>query len=217
MKSDRQLQQDIIEELQWEPSVEASAIGVEVKDGIVTLAGHVKSYAEKVAAEKAAQRVFGVKGVVIEIDIALPGSSKLKDGDLARNASHALEWNTSVPENAIKISVQDGWIKLTGEVDWAYQRWAAVGAVRDLIGVAGVNDQISIKQHVEPHDVKTKIQAALQRHAHQESKSIDVGVSGHSVTLSGVVDSWAEREAARTAAWAAPGVNEVIDKLRIVA
>ena len=217
MKTDRQLQQDVIDELQWEPAVEASAIGVEVKEGIVTLAGHVRSYAEKVAAEHAAQRVYGVKGVAMEIDIALPGSSKLKDADLALNARHALDWNISVPENAINIAVQDGWIKLTGKVDWAYQRWAAVGAVRDLIGVMGVNDQITISQHAEPRDIKTKIEAALQRHAHKETKSIDVGVDGHRVTLSGVVDSWAERNAARTAAWAAPGVNEVIDHLRVAA
>jgi osmotically-inducible protein OsmY len=127
MKTDRQLQQDVMDELKWEPSVEAAAVGVEVKDGIVTLAGHVDSYAQKIAAEHAAQRVFGVKGVVMEIDIALPGSSKLKDADLARNASHALEWKASVPKNAIKISVQDGWVTLTGKVYWAYQRWAAVG------------------------------------------------------------------------------------------
>jgi osmotically-inducible protein OsmY len=217
VKTDRQLQQDVLDELKWEPSVEASAIGVEVKDGIVTLAGHVDSYVQKVSAEHAAQRVFGVKGVVMEIDIALPGSSKLKDADLARNASHALEWNASVPDNAIKISVQDGWVTLAGEVNWAYQRWAAIRAVRDLIGVVGVNDHITIKPHVEPRDVKTKIQAALQRHAHQESKSIDVGVNGSRVTLTGVVDSWAERDVARLAAWAAPGVNEVIDNMRVAA
>lgn len=217
MKTDRRLQQDVMEELKWEPSVEASAIGVEVKDGFVTLAGHVDSYTQKVAAEHAAQRVSGVKGVVMEIDIALPGSSKLKDADLARNASRALEWNASVPKNAIKISVQDGWVTVTGKVSWAYQRWAAVGAVRALIGVVGVVDQIAITPHVEPRDVKTKIEAAFQRHAHHESKSIDVGVNGSSVTLSGVVDSWAERDAARIAAWAAPGVNEVIDNMRVAA
>lgn len=217
MKTDRQLQQDVMDELKWEPSVEATAIGVEVKDGIVTLAGHVDSYAQKVAAEHTAQRVSGVKGVVMEIDIALPGSNKLKDADLARNARHALEWNASVPKGAIKISVQNGWVTLTGEVNWAYQRWAAVGAVRDLIGVAGVNNQIAIKPQVAPRDVKSKIQAALQRHAHEESNEIDIGVVGDSVTLSGVVDSWAERDAARIAAWAAPGVKNVIDNLRVTA
>lgn len=217
MKADREIQLDVVAELQWEPSVEASAIGVEVREGIVTLAGHVKSYAEKLAAERAAQRVRGVKGVVVELDVALPGSSRLKDTEMARNARQALDWNISVPRDAIKISVQDGWITLTGKVEWAYQRWAATSAVRNLIGVLGVNDQIVIDQHAQPHDLKVKIEAALQRHAHKETKAIDVDVEGHRVTLSGVVDSWAERDAARSAVWAAPGVKEVIDNLRIAA
>ena len=138
-----------------------------------------------------------------------------KDAEIARSASFALEWNASVPNNAVRISVQDGWVTLTGEVNWAYQRWAAVAAVRDLIGVAGVNDEIVIKPQVEPRDVKRKIEAALQRHAHRESKEIEIGVAGDSVTLSGMVDSWAEREAARLAAWAAPGVRNVIDNIRV--
>lgn len=221
MKSDRQLQQDVIDELQWEPAVEATSIGVEVKDGIVTLAGHVQNYAQKIAAEHAAQRVAGVKGVVIEISIALPGTSKRSDVDIARAASHALEWNSTVPRNAVKISVQDGWVTLNGEVSWAFQRWAAVAAVRNLIGVEGVNDLIAIKPGIEPHvaprDIKTKIEAALQRRAHEETKSIEVGVAGDSVTLSGIVASWAERDAARKAAWAAPGVKNVIDNIRVIA
>ena len=217
MKTDSQLQQDVIDELKWEPSVEATMIGVEVKDGIVTLAGHVESYTQKWAAECAAQRVSGVRGVAMEIDIALPGSSKCKDADLARRARSALEWNASVPQDAVRISVQDGWVKLSGEVDWAYQRWAAETAVFNLIGVVGVNDDVAVKSQVQPRDVKTKIEAALQRHAHQESKSIEVGVAGDSVTLSGVVESWAERDAAHTAAWAAPGVKNVIDNIRVAA
>lgn len=217
MKTDRQLQQDVIDELKWEPSVDATAIGVEVKDGVVTLAGHVESYAQKWAAESTAQRVAGVNGIVVEIDIALPGSSKRKDAEIVRAAIHALEWNASVPKSAIKISVQDGWVMLTGEVSWAFQRWAAVSTVRNLIGVVGVNDQIVIKPQIEPRDVKTKIEAALQRHAHRESKGIEVGVAGDNVTLSGSVDSWAERDAARLAAWAAPGVRNVIDNIHVSA
>ena len=217
MKTDSQLQQDVIAELKWEPSVEATTIGVEVKDGIVTLAGHVGSYIQKRAAERAAQRVAGVGGVAMEIDIALPGSSKRKDSDLAKRARSALEWNASVPTDAVKLSVENGWVKLSGEVQWAYQRWAAETAVFNLLGVVGVNNDITIKPQVAPHDVKTKIEAALQRRAHQETKSIQVAVAGDSVTLSGVVDSWAERNAAQTAAWAAPGVKNVIDNIRVAA
>ena len=215
MKTDSQLQQDVIAELKWEPSVEATTIGVEVKDGIVTLAGHVGSYIQKRAAERAAQRVAGVRGVAMEIDIALPGSSKRKDADLATRARSALEWNASVPKDAVKISVENAWVKLSGEVHWAYQRWAAETAVFNLLGVVGVNNDITIEQQVAPHDVKTKIEAALQRRAHHETKSIQVAVAGDSVTLSGVVDSWAERNAAQTAAWAAPGVKNVIDNIRV--
>ena len=217
MKTDSQLQQDVIAELKWEPSVEATTIGVEVKDGIVTLAGHVGSYIQKRAAERAAQRVSGVRGVAMEIDIALPGSSKRKDADLAKRARSALEWNASVPKDAVRLSVENGWVKLSGEVQWAYQRWAAETAVFNLLGVVGVNNDITIKPQVAPHDVKTKIEAALQRRAHQETKSIQVAVAGDSVTLSGVVDSWAERNAAQTAAWAAPGVKNVIDNIRVAA
>ena len=217
MKTDRQLQQDVIDELKWEPSVEATTIGVEVKGGIVTLAGHVESYIQKLAAERAAQRISGVRGVAMEIDIALPGSSKRKDADLAQRARSALEWNASVPQDAVKISVQDGWVKLSGEVDWTYQRLAAETAVFNLIGVVGVNDDITIKPQIAPRDVKTKIEAALQRHAHQESKSIHIGVAGGSGPLSGVVESCAERDAAHTAAWAAPGVKNVIDNIRVAA
>jgi osmotically-inducible protein OsmY len=215
MKTDRQLQQDVIEELLWEPSVEATTIGVEVKDGIVTLAGHVETLEQQLAAERAAQRVAGVKGIVVEIDVVLPGSGKRPDAEIAEAAIRALEWNSSVPGDAIKITVQDGWVTLTGEVDWAFQRWAAIATVRSLIGVVAVSDEILIKPQIQPRDVKVKIEAALQRHAHRETKAINVDVAGDSVTLSGVVDSWAEREAAHTAAWAAPGVKSVVDNILV--
>lgn len=216
MKTDRELQQDVIEELGWEPSVDAARIGVEVKDGIVTLSGHVESYPQRWSAEGAALRVGGVKGVAVEIAVELPGLHKLDDADLALAARNALAWSISVPEKAIKLAVHDGWITLRGEVDWAYQRWAAVAAVRDLVGVAGVNDEITIRAHVQTKDVKSKIESALQRLANREAKAVrvDIDTDGN-VTLSGSVDSWAERNAARHAAWAAPGVKNVIDRMSV--
>lgn len=216
MKTDRELQKDVIEELGWEPSVEAAHIGVEVEEGVVTLSGRVDSYPQRWSAECAALRVAGVKGVAVEITVELPGSHKRNDADLVRAARHALDWNVSVAEKDIKLSVKDGWITLSGEVDWAYQRWAAVAAVRDLVGIAGVNDEIVIKTHVQSKDVKVKIESALQRLANRQTKAIKVDIDPHGgVTLSGRVDSWAERNAARHAAWAAPGVSSVVDRISV--
>jgi len=218
MKTDRELQKDVIDELGWEPSVDAAHIGVEVENGIVTLSGHVDSYPQRWSAERAALRVAGVKGVAVEIAVELPGLHKRNDADLARTARSALEWNVSVPDKDIKLTVKDGWITLSGEVDWAYQRWAAVAAVRDLVGVAGVNDEIVIKTHVQSKDVKVKIESALQRLASREAKAIKVDIDREgSVTLSGRVDSWSERNAARHAAWAAPGVKNVVDRISVSA
>lgn len=145
MKPDRKLQQDVIDELSWEPSVPATRIGVEVDSGIVTLVGHVESYSQKCAAERAAQRVVGVKGLVLKIDVALPIASWRSDEDLARAVSHALEWNSSVPQDQLKITVQDGWVTLTGEVDWAYQCRAAVDSVNHIVGITGITRNISVR------------------------------------------------------------------------
>ena len=217
MKTDNQLQQDVLDELKWEPEVEASRIGVEAKGGIVTLAGHVDTFAQKWAAECAAQRVAGVKGVVVEIDVALPGAHQRRDEELVRAANHALDWHSSVPKDAIKVIVESGYVTLTGEVDWAFQRAAAVGAIRNLVGVLGVSDQISLKSRpATAAAVKKQINAALHRQAQHEAKAIKVAVSGSSVTLSGVVDSWLQRAAAKHAAWAAPGVQTVVDNISVV-
>ena len=216
MKTDRQLQQDVMDELQWEPAVEASAVGVEAKDGVVTLAGHVASFSEKWAAESAAQRVAGVKGVVVEIDVRIPDSSKRSDADIVRATSSALEWNSSVPKGSVKISVSDGIVTLSGEVDWAFQRAAAVAAVRDLIGVRSVTNQIMLSAHpLNSGNVRRKIQAALHRQAQIDANAITIDVDGSSIKLAGVVDSWSEKMAARNAAWSAPGVQHVIDNLSV--
>jgi osmotically-inducible protein OsmY len=216
MKPDDQLQQDVMEELKWEPAVEASTIGVEARNGVVTLAGRVETYMQKWAAERAAQRVGGVKGVVVEIDVSLPGSGKRTDADLVQAARRALEWNSSVPQGAVHIMVSDGMVTLSGEVGWEFQRSAAIAAVRNLIGVRGLDNQITLRLHpVKIGEVKKKIQSALQRQAQLDANAISISIDGTSVTLGGVVDSWSERVAARNAAWSAPGVQNVIDDLSV--
>jgi osmotically-inducible protein OsmY len=215
MKADRKLQEDVLAELAWDPSIEASRIGVEVEDGIVTLSGHVPSFAEKEAARRAAQRVSGVKGVAVDVHVVLPGQSIRTDADIAKSASSMLSWSTSVPYEVVKVSVEDGWVSLTGTVDWAYQRDAAVDCVRSLIGVKGVVNRIEVAPKTTSGDVKTKIEAALQRRAHLDTKAVNVDVSDGTVTLSGHVDSFSERSTMEKAAWAAPGVRHVVDNLTI--
>jgi osmotically-inducible protein OsmY len=216
MKTDAQLQQDVLAELKWEPSVHAAEIGVEVKDGVVTLAGHVGSYSEKWSAERAAQRVSGVKALAVEMDVNLSGSSKRNDGDIAHSAESALRWTTFLPEHAVKVKVESGWVTLTGIVDWQYQRQMAADAVRSLMGVTGVSDDIAIKSTVSSHAVKSDIEAALKRRATSDARKVHVEVNGADVTLTGTVHSWSERELATHSAWGTTGVRNVIDKMTTV-
>jgi osmotically-inducible protein OsmY len=215
MKTDAQLKQDVVAELAWEPSVNASQIGVEVKDGVVTLAGHVDSYTEKWHAERAAQRVSGVKALAVEMDVKLPGLSRRTDADIARSAQNALEWTSSLPDTTVKVKVENGWVTLSGTVEWEYQRQSAKSAVRYLLGVVGVSDDIAIKPKTSISAVKSQIEAALKRRARDDAQDIQVEVRDSDVTLSGTVHSWSERELAASSAWSAPGVRRVIDNLRI--
>jgi osmotically-inducible protein OsmY len=217
VKTDRQLQQDVIDELRWDVSVEAAHIGVEANEGVVTLSGRVGSYAEKFAAEDAAKRVAGVKAVAMDLEVKLPGSSLRTDSDIARAAVVALAWNVTVPKDAVQVKVDDGFVTLSGEVDWEFQRQAAVSAVRHLLGVRGVNNAVTLRVHVATKDVKSKIESALQRLAHRDTKAVSVEVLDGTVTLSGTTHSYLERDTIEAAAWNAAGVQRVIDRIVVSA
>ena len=215
MKNDVDLQRDVFDELKWEPAVHSTDIGVIVKDGVVTLEGVVDSYPEKWAAERAAKRVSGVKALALELEVKLPGFGKQTDADIAEAAENALKWDVLVPQDRIKVTVEKGFLTLEGQVDWEFQRSAAKRAVQYLTGVKGVANAITVKPKVAPTDVKAQIEAALKRNAILDAQQIKVQADGGKVTLRGNVRSWAERDEAEAAAWAAPGVNEVTDFIAV--
>jgi VCBS repeat-containing protein len=215
MKNDLDLQRDVFDELKWEPAVHSTDIGVIVKDGVVTLEGVVDSYPEKWAAERAAKRVSGVKALALELEVKLPGFGHQTDADIAEAAENALKWDVLVPQDRIKVTVEKGFLALEGQVDWEYQRSAAKKAVLNLTGVKGVANEITVKPTVAPTDVKAKIEGALKRNAILDAQQITVQADGGKVTLRGNVSSWAERDEAEAAAWAAPGVNEVKDLIAV--
>lgn len=214
--TDRDLQQNIQNALDWEPSVESSAIGVSVDNGIVTLRGDVPSFAEKEAAEHVALHVFGVRAVANDLNVQIPGAAERTDSDIAEAAVNALRWHSSVPEKNLSVVVRKGWITLGGTADWQFQKDAAARVVRDLTGVRGVTNTITIHPRVKAGDVQAKIEAAFRRSAEIDSRRVNVAVQDSKITLSGNVRSWAEREEAEKAAWAAPGVVQVDDRLAVV-
>jgi osmotically-inducible protein OsmY len=215
MKTDLQLQRDVAEELRWDPSINEKEIAIAVKDGVVTLRGTVSSYTEKFAAELAAERVNGVRAVAEELTVQLPGEYMRDDTDIAHAVVNALNWDIQVPKNAVTATVEKGFVTLRGDVDWQYQKEAASAAVRRLVGVKGVSNFIRLAPLISTFDVKTKIESALKRSAEVEADRISVETADGKVTLKGSVRSWSERRDAERAAWQAPGVREVDDRLVI--
>ena len=213
--NDKQLRQNVIDELDFEPSLDSADIGVAAENGVVTLTGHVATYVEKLAAERAAWRVKGVKAIAQQIKVRLAADKKTDDDEIAQRAVKVLAWSASVPGDAVKVKVQDGYISLTGTVGWNYQRQLMEAAVRRLSGVKGVVNNIALEPTARHADIKDRIARALERHADIEAERIVVTIHDGCVSLNGCVDNWDERMAVERAAWAAPGVRAVEDHLRI--
>lgn len=212
---DRRLQRLVLDELQFEPSVDATHIGVAADGGVVTLSGHVPSYAQKLAAERAVQRVRGVKAIAQDLEVHLPSSAKTADDEIAGRAVRLLDWDVAVPEGAVTVKVENGLVTLSGEVDWQYQRAAAENAVHKLSGVIGVLNRIVLRPSAQPGDIRRRIEEALQRDARIEAGRIIIIADGGRVQLRGQVHSQQEREAAERAAWSAAGVTEVEDRMLV--
>lgn len=213
--SDNEIRDDVIEELDVDPTVDATQIGVTVKNGVVSLSGHVPNYGQKWCAENAAKRVYGVKGIADELDVHLPFSAQKTDPEMAQAAINAFRWHASIPDDRLTVTVDHGWVKLEGSVDWQYQKDAAASAVRYLTGVKGVSNNITLTPKVKPADVKEKIQNAFERNADLESRRIGVNVRDGKVVLHGNVRNWTERDEAQRAVWSIPGVREVENDLSV--
>jgi osmotically-inducible protein OsmY len=216
MKTDNQIQRDVMDELGWEPILESSRIGVAVHHGVVTLSGSLNNYLKKVTAEKAARRVKDVKGVAMDIEVRLGNEDQRTDTEIAEAAVNALRWNNAVPDDKIQVKVDNGWVTLTGDVKWQYQRRAAEDVVHSLTGIRGITNLIRMVPPVNTVLVRDSIRRALERNADVEASRIDIETNGNQVILKGKVHSWNERTIVENAAWSSPGVTAVQDDLLIV-
>lgn len=213
--SDSSLRQSILDELEFEPSIDANDIGVAVEDGIVTLSGHVQDYRQKQAAERAVARVKGVRGIAEAIEVRYPGGPGVADDEIAKRVLDTLKWSTLVPDGKVQVTVEQGWVTLSGKLEWNYQKVGATNAIRDLNGVIGVSNTIELRPRATPVDVKQRILDALKRNAEVEAHDIKVDVAGDTVTLKGRVKTWNERWLVEDTAWATPGVTHVSDELTV--
>ena len=215
MKTDPQLKTDVSDELFWDPSINATHIGVIVSGGVVTLTGHLGTFAEKHAAERAVRRVSGLRGIALELDVKLAPAHKRSDSEIAQAAASALRWHSLVPDGSVMVEVEESRVTLTGEVTWDYQLRSAEQCVWPLVGVRGLNNRITVKPQVSTEDIGSQISAALGRQAAREAKHIRIDVKGGVVTLNGAVHSLAERDAAVGVAYSARGVSTVVDRLEV--
>lgn len=216
MKTDAQLKADVTDELAWDPAINSTDVGVMVQDGVVTLAGHLDSFAEKHAVERAVRRVAGVRGIALDLDVQLSTEHQRSDSEIAQAATAALGLNSLVPRGKVQVEVEKGWVTLTGEVDWGYQFASAEQCIRPLAGVRGLSNKITVKPRVQSKDIAAQITAALTRQATREARNIGIEVEGATVTLSGKVHSMAEHDAAMGVAFCAHGVSHVVDHLQVV-
>lgn len=215
MKTDYEIKDDVLAELAWQPNIDETQIGVIVEDGVVTLSGIVNSYTKKLEAERAAKRVEGVKAVALDIEVKYGTDFKKTDKEIAKAIVDAFEWNSSVPDDDIMVKVENGWVYLTGEVQWSYQKNAAKNAAEKLMGVKGITNLITLKNNIKPSEVKDRIKKAFQRMADLDADNIILETHGHTVTLRGKVHSIKEKEDAETAAFNAPGVFDVKNELKV--
>ena len=214
--TNRELKDEILNALDWEPSIDAGEIDVAVDENVVTLSGRVGSYTQKQAAERVTLGVYGVKGVANDLEVVLAPVVERTDTDVAQAAVQALKWNTVVPQDRVTVTVSSGWVTLQGSVDWQYQKDAAYRTVRDLAGVRGVTNNVTVTPRVSTTGVQQKIEEAFKRSAEIDARRVTVVAQNGQVTLTGNVHSWAERQEATRAAWAAPGVTQVVDRLAVV-